>query len=87
MRRGCGRRTGPARAGSSPRRLRLEAAINPTPHMVVPRSSNLRATLFNTEKWADLTWEHWVEKELPALAGHPGMLIASIGHTAGRRAR
>ena len=33
---------------------RLEAAINPTPHMVVPRSSNLRATLFNTEKWADL---------------------------------
>jgi dihydroorotate dehydrogenase/Pyruvate/2-oxoacid:ferredoxin oxidoreductase delta subunit len=61
--------------------LRLEAAINPTPHMVVPRSSNLRATLFNTEKWADLTWEHWVEVELPALAGHPGMLIASIGHT------
>lgn len=61
--------------------LRLEAAINPTPHMVVPRSSNLRATLFNTEKWADLPWEQWVEKELPALAGHPGMLIASIGHT------
>lgn len=62
--------------------LRLEAAINPTPHMVVPRSSNLRATLFNTEKWADLTWEQWVAKELPAMAGHPGMLIASIGHTA-----
>lgn len=61
--------------------LRLEAAINPTPHMVVPRSSNLRATLFNTEKWADLPWEQWVERELPALAGHPGMLIASIGHT------
>ena len=52
--------------------LRLEAAINPTPHMVVPRSSNLRATLFNTEKWADLTWQQWVEKELPAMAGHPG---------------
>ncbi len=62
--------------------LRLEAAINPTPHMVIPRSSNLRATLFNTEKWADLPWEQWVEKELPALAGHPGLLIASIGHTA-----
>lgn len=61
--------------------LRLEAAINPTPHMVVPRSSNLRATLFNTEKWADLPWEQWVERELPAMAGHPGMLIASIGHT------
>lgn len=62
--------------------LRLEAAVNPTPHMVVPRSSNLRATLFNTEKWADLPWEQWVERELPALAGHPGLLIASIGHTA-----
>jgi dihydroorotate dehydrogenase (fumarate) len=61
--------------------LRLAAAINPTPHMVVPRSANLRATLFNTEKWADLTWARWVEVELPALAGHPGMLIASIGHT------
>jgi dihydroorotate dehydrogenase (fumarate) len=61
--------------------LRLEAAVNPTPHMVVPRSSNLRATLFNTEKWADLTWERWVEQELPAMRGHPGMLIASIGHT------
>jgi len=62
--------------------LRLERAVNPTPHMVVPRTSNLRATLFNTEKWADLTWEQWVEKELPALKGHPGALIASIGHTA-----
>jgi dihydroorotate dehydrogenase (fumarate) len=61
--------------------LRLEAAVNPTPHMVVPRSSNLRGTLFNTEKWADLTWEHWAGEELPRLAGHPGMLIASIGHT------
>jgi dihydroorotate dehydrogenase (fumarate) len=61
--------------------LRLEAAVNPTPHMVVPRSTNLRATLFNTEKWADLPWEQWVERELPAMAGHPGLLIASIGHT------
>jgi dihydroorotate dehydrogenase (fumarate) len=61
--------------------LRLERAINPTPHMVVPRSSNLRATLFNTEKWADLPWEQWVERELPAMQGHPGLLIASIGHT------
>jgi dihydroorotate dehydrogenase/Pyruvate/2-oxoacid:ferredoxin oxidoreductase delta subunit len=61
--------------------LRLEAAINPTPHMVVPRSPNLRATLFNSEKWADLPWEQWVERELPAMAGHPGLLIASIGHT------
>ncbi|MGC8781885.1 MAG: 4Fe-4S binding protein [Anaerolineae bacterium] len=67
--------------GVTTKTLRLERAINPTPHMVVPRSSNLRATLFNTEKWADLPWEQWVERELPALRGHPGLLIASIGHT------
>ena len=61
--------------------LRLERAVNPTPHMAMPRSSNLRGTLFNTEKWADLTWQQWVEQELPAMKGHPGALIASIGHT------
>src|SRR5512141_2996490 len=65
--------------GVTTKTLRLAAAGNPTPHMVVPRSSNLRATLFNSEKWADLTWERWVEQELPAMAGHPGALIASIG--------
>jgi dihydroorotate dehydrogenase (fumarate) len=68
--------------GVTTKTLRLQAAVNPTPHMVVPRSSNLRATLFNTEKWADLPWEQWVEQELPRMAGHPGALIASIGHTA-----
>lgn len=67
--------------GVTTKTLRLERAINPTPHMVVPRSSNLRATLFNTEKWADLPWEQWVAQELPAMRGHPGLLIASIGHT------
>ena len=30
--------------------LRLEAAINPTPHMVVPRSSNLRARRCSTPR-------------------------------------
>lgn len=68
--------------GVTTKTLRLERAINPTPHMVIPRSSNLRATLFNTEKWADLPWEQWVARELPAMRGHPGLLIASIGHTA-----
>jgi dihydroorotate dehydrogenase/Pyruvate/2-oxoacid:ferredoxin oxidoreductase delta subunit len=67
--------------GVTTKTLRLERAVNPTPHMVVPRSSNLRAMLFNTEKWADLPWEQWVTQELPAMKGHPGMLIASIGHT------
>jgi len=67
--------------GVTTKTLRLQHAVNPTPHMVVPRSSNLRGTLFNTEKWADLSWEQWVEQELPALQDHPGILIASIGHT------
>jgi dihydropyrimidine dehydrogenase (NAD+) subunit PreA len=61
--------------------LRLEPATNPTPHMVLPRSSNLRGTLFNAEKWTDLPWQQWVAAELPRMAGHPGLLIASIGHT------
>jgi dihydroorotate dehydrogenase (fumarate) len=68
--------------GVTTKTLRLERAVNPTPHMVLPRTSNLRATLFNSEKWADLTWQQWVESELPAVHGHPGALIASIGHTA-----
>src|SRR5512136_606605 len=64
--------------GVTTKTLRLERAVNPTPHMVVPRSSNLRATLFNTEKWAPLTWEQWVGEELPKMPGHPGALIASL---------
>lgn len=68
--------------GVTTKTLRLERAVNPTPHMALPRSPNLRATLFNSEKWSDLTWEHWVERELPQMANHPGLLIVSIGHTA-----
>jgi dihydroorotate dehydrogenase/Pyruvate/2-oxoacid:ferredoxin oxidoreductase delta subunit len=67
--------------GVTTKTLRLERAVNPTPHMVLPRSSNLRGSLFNSEKWADLTWEAWVNEELPQLKDHPGALIASIGHT------
>ena len=63
--------------------LRLHPANNPTPHIVTPlRSRDLRNTLFNSEQWSDITWEEWVRKELPDLSGHPGALIASIGHTA-----
>ena len=68
--------------GITTKTLRLERAINPTPHIIVPRSQNLRGTLFNSEKWADLTWEQWVDQELPQMKNHPGALIASIGHTA-----
>ena len=60
--------------------LRLEAAVNPTPH-IIPAGKNLRNTLFNSEQWSDLTWEQWVQTEFPALKGHPGALIASLGHT------
>jgi dihydropyrimidine dehydrogenase (NAD+) subunit PreA len=61
--------------------LRLRPAINPTPHIMPAPSRNLRNTLFNSEQWCDLPWEQWVETELPSLAGHPGALIASLGHT------
>jgi dihydroorotate dehydrogenase/NAD-dependent dihydropyrimidine dehydrogenase PreA subunit len=62
--------------------IRLKAAVNPTPHIATTHNTNLRNTLYNSEQWSDLTWRQWVEAELPALAGHPGVLIASLGHTA-----
>jgi len=62
--------------------IRLEPAANPTPHIATTRDPNLRNTLYNSEQWSDLTWRQWVETELPALEGHPGVLIASLGHTA-----
>jgi dihydroorotate dehydrogenase (fumarate) len=68
--------------GVTTKTLRTDRALNPTPHIVFPRSASLRGTLFNSEKWSDLTWEQWVGDELPRMAGHPGALIASIGHTA-----
>lgn len=55
---------------------------NPTPHIVQFQSRKLRNTLFNAEEWADLPWEQWVQREIPALAGHPGALIVSVGHDA-----
>jgi dihydroorotate dehydrogenase/NAD-dependent dihydropyrimidine dehydrogenase PreA subunit len=68
--------------GVTTKTLRLEAAVNPTPHIVVPRAQNLREALLNSEKWSDLTWQQWVDVELPALQGHPGLLIVSVGHIA-----
>ncbi len=62
--------------------IRLEPAANPTPHIATAHDPNLRNTLYNSEQWSDLTWRQWVEAELPALAGHPGVPIASLGHTA-----
>jgi dihydroorotate dehydrogenase/NAD-dependent dihydropyrimidine dehydrogenase PreA subunit len=55
---------------------------NPTPHIVQFPVKKLRNTLFNAEEWADLPWEQWVKSEIPALEGHPGALIVSVGHDA-----
>ena len=55
---------------------------NPTPHIVQFPAKKLRNTLFNAEEWADLPWEQWVQSEIPALKGHPGALIVSVGHNA-----
>jgi len=54
-----------------------QAAVNPTPHMV----SLGRGALLNTEKWADLSGEQWIEAEFPQLRHVDGLVIASMGHT------
>lgn len=55
---------------------------NPTPHIIQFPAKELRNTLLNAEEWSDLSWEDWVNTEFDALEGHPGALIASVGHDA-----
>lgn len=62
--------------------LRPTLPVNPTPHIIAPNSRGLRNSLINAEEWSDISWEQWVYEEIPALAGHPGALIVSVGHTA-----
>lgn len=62
--------------------LRTHPAENPIPHIARPRGRGLSTTLFNCEQWADLSWERWVEHEIPSLKDLPGALIVSIGHSA-----
>lgn len=57
--------------------LRKEPADNPYPHMV----DIGHGTLINAEKWADLTAEQWIEKEIPLAKKHGAVVIASVGHT------
>jgi len=57
--------------------IRPEATVNPVPHIVAAGRGNM----LNTEGWSDLPAEQWIERELPALAGRDGVLIASLGHT------
>jgi dihydroorotate dehydrogenase/Pyruvate/2-oxoacid:ferredoxin oxidoreductase delta subunit len=53
-------------------------AVNPVPHI---RDIG-RGMLLNTEKWADLSVEQWVQDELPSLRDASGVVIASLGHSA-----
>jgi len=57
--------------------IRPQAVVNPVPHI----AATGRGGLLNTEGWSDLAAERWIERELPALAGRDGVLIASTGHT------
>ena len=56
--------------------ISLEPAVNPVPHI----ADIGRGSLLNTEKWADLPAEQWIDRELPALKGSGGVVIASVGH-------
>jgi len=53
-------------------------AVNPVPHILDVG----RGMMLNTEKWADLSIDQWVNDELPALRGASGVVIASLGHSA-----
>jgi len=57
--------------------IRLEACINPIPHMV----RNSRDSLVNCEKWADLPPEAWIASEIPQAHQAGVVVIASVGHT------
>ena len=53
-------------------------AVNPVPHIMDVG----RGMLLNTEKWADLSIDQWVNAELPSLHDASGVVIASLGHSA-----
>ena len=64
-------------AGAVTKTITLSPAVNPTPHIA---RAHAPGSLLNTEKWADLSAEQWIERELPALRERQGVVIASIGH-------
>jgi len=59
--------------------IRPQATRNPVPHIAAAGHKSL----LNTEGWSDLPAEQWIDEELPALSHRNGVLIASVGHTAG----
>jgi dihydroorotate dehydrogenase (fumarate) len=58
--------------------IRTTAAINPIPHIAC---STKDKTLINAEKWSELTYQEWVENEIPKACKAGVTVIASIGHT------
>ena len=57
--------------------IRLQATVNPVPHI----ADTGHGSLLNTEGWSDFSAEEWLHRELPALRERRGVLIASLGHT------
>jgi dihydroorotate dehydrogenase (fumarate) len=70
--------------------IRPEATVNPVPHI----ADAGRGSMVNTEGWSDYPARQWIDYELPAIRewlydsqeaktprNHPGVLIASAGHT------
>jgi dihydroorotate dehydrogenase (fumarate) len=58
--------------------IRTSAAINPIPHIACSAKDK---TLINAEKWSELTYQQWVETEIPKACKAGVTVIASIGHT------
>lgn len=57
--------------------IRLGPAINPIGHIVRVGQDSL----MNAEKWADIPFEQWCEKEIPRTVAAGATVIASVGHT------
>ncbi len=50
------------------------AAKNPFPHLI-----NNGRSLFNCEKWSDISYKQWISKEIPFAKKQGAVVIASIG--------
>ncbi len=57
--------------------IKLEAAVNPIPHMKISD----RKSLINDELWSDYDYDRWITKELPLLKKWKIPVIASCGHS------
>jgi NADPH-dependent glutamate synthase beta subunit-like oxidoreductase/dihydroorotate dehydrogenase len=57
--------------------IRLNKAINPTPHIGLVNEDSL----INCEKWADSEAELWFKREIPMTKAAGAVVIASVGHT------